>query len=204
MERDELYRVVDAILNQANPDELEVIREALKRREADSGEGGFGGLQMSPKKLAEGTAHSISEQISYSRDTLRNMIKNFAVDIIRKEAPELSDEQVRELLQAWIPDPGAGSRGRTGEGGRKGEEEAEYDGKIPKDVLVTMIEQFILYSEGNMSVRQQAELRRDIPDWQNLYWERFPRRIKDAVSLYLKGTIDKESFWLDVYKTLKL
>ncbi|MDZ7794162.1 MAG: hypothetical protein U5P10_10870 [Spirochaetia bacterium] len=106
MDRDQLYKVVDAILNQATEDDLEVIRAALQRRAGEDEEGGgSSAFQFAPKKIAEESAHSVSEQVSYSKSTVRNMIKNFAVDIIRKEAPELSDEQVRELLKAWIPDP---------------------------------------------------------------------------------------------------
>ena len=75
---------------------------------------------------------------------------------------------------------------------------------IPKDMMVTMIEQFLVYSEGNMPVREQAQLRREIPDWQKKYWEKFPPGIKDALSLYLKGTIDRQTLWLDIHKVLNL
>ncbi len=267
MERDELYQLVDIILNHADRDELEVIRAALKRRdEAAEAQEGYGGMEISPKQLAEGTARTIAEQMSYSRDTIRNMVKNFAVDIIRKEAPDLSDEQVRELLHAWIPDPegrtpshdpggsgkaqnrggkaqsqgGAnqnrggtrdrvspGSRGGAGlvdAGGRREEGQDEPrdfsapasnskvtpesgvdpDSGLPKDLLVTMIEQFISYSEGRMGLQEQAKLRREIPDWQEVYWKRFSAGIRDSLSLYLKGTIDHEDFWLDIYTRLEL
>lgn len=240
MERDELYRLVDIILNHADRDELEVIRAALKRRDEDAeAREGYGGLEVSPKQLAEGTARSIAEQMSYSRDTLRNMVKNFAVDIIRKEAPELSDAQVRELLHAWIPDPeGRSPGGLVDAGERRGRNQSrdrtqgpyepsgpdagldQYGGSdqasvtrdtgidqesgLPKDLLVTMIEQFIAYSEGRMGLQEQAKLRREIPDWQEVYWKRFPPGIRDSLSLYLKGTIDNEDFWLDIHTRLGL
>jgi hypothetical protein len=236
MQREELYKLVDTILNRADRDDLEVIRAALKRRDEEAeAHKGYGGMEISPKQLAEGSARSIAEQMSYSRDTLRNMIKNFAVDIIRKEAPELSDAQVRELLHAWIPDPdGRGREGRRrpvrgigaapdqaeGEGlvdaeglGERGSAAGEGRGVIsgtdpesglPKDLLVTMIEQFIAYSEGRMSVREQAKLHREIPNWQEVYWKRFSPGIRDSLSLYLKGTIDHEDLWLDVYSRLEL
>jgi len=204
MEREELYKIVDAILNQATNDDVEVIEAALKRREGDEEKSKF--LNVSPKKLADTVAHSIADQISYSRDTLRDMIRNYAVDIIRKEAPELNDEQVRDLLHAWIPDPGGTGRSSPEYGGPAERKDAgeEYQGSIPKDMLVTMIEQFLVYSEGRMPVREQAQLRREMPDWQKKYWEKFPPRIKDALSLYLKGTIDKETLWLDIHKVLGL
>ncbi|HDQ14325.1 MAG TPA: hypothetical protein ENN41_05880 [Sediminispirochaeta sp.] len=195
MERDELYRLVDAILNKASFDELEVLKAAIARREGEGEGRAIGGLRMSPKKLAESTAQQLADQISYSRDSIREMIQDFAVDIIRKEAPELSDEQVYELLEAWIPDEGARSASDADD---------ESETNIPKDALLTMIEQFLLYSQGRMSVRQQSELRREIPNWHQVYWEKFPSWLRRSLSLFLKGTIDKESFWLDVYKNLDL
>src|SRR6056297_2432661 len=193
MDRDHLYEVVDAILNQATEDDLEVIEAALQRRLGEDEEGGgSSAFQFAPKKIAEESAHSISEQVSYSKSTIRNMIKNFAVDIIRKEAPELSDEQVRELLKAWIPDPeSAANRAQH-----------KKESNIPFDMMIAMIEQFIEYSEGRLSMRQQAQLRQEMGEWQEKYWKWFPPDVREALSLYLKGTIDKETFWLDVHKTL--
>src|SRR6056297_688364 len=193
MDRDHLYKVVDAILNQATEDDLEVIRAALQRRVGEEEEGGgSSAFQFAPKKIAEESAHSISEQVSYSKSTVRNMIKNFAVDIIRKEAPELSDEQVRELLKAWIPDPESATP----------RAQHKKESNIPFDMMIAMIEQFIEYSEGRLSVRQQAQLRQEMGEWQEKYWKWFPPDVREALSLYLKGTIDKETFWLDVHKTL--
>jgi hypothetical protein len=200
MERDELYKIVDAILNKATNDDVAVIQAALERR---SGEGEPGFLRVSPKKIADTVARSVADQISYSKETIRNMVRSYAVDIIRKEAPELSDEQVRELLHSWIPDPEGAPRQSTAEQ-RREEETDDYESAIPKDMMVTMIEQFLVYSEGNMPVREQAQLRRAMPDWQKTYWEKFPPKIKDALSLYLKGTIDRETLWIDIHKVLHL
>ncbi len=203
MDRDQLYKVVDIILNQATEDDLEVIRAALQRRAGEDEEGGgSSAFQFAPKKIAEESAHSISEQVSYSKSTVRNMIKNFAVDIIRKEAPELSDEQVRELLKAWIPDPE--SAGHRSQHKKKGSTPESPASNIPSDMMIAMIEQFIEYSEGRLSVRQQAQLRQEMGEWQEKYWKWFPPDIREALSLYLKGTIDKETFWLDVHKTLQM
>jgi hypothetical protein len=202
MDRDHLYKVIDVILNHASEDDLEVIQAAIDRRTgAEEGpEGDGGAFQFSPKKMAEESGHTIAEQVSYSQDTIRNMIKNFAVDIIRQNAPELSDEQIRELLEAWIPDPRPGrQKGKAASGRQQPDEE----GAIPSDMLITMVEQFIAYSEGRLPVRQQAQLRKEMGDWQETYWKWFTPEIRDAIALYLKGTIDKETFWLDIHKTLE-
>lgn len=200
MDRDQLYKVIDVILNQATDDDLEVIQAAIDRRTGDEEgpEGDGGAFQFSPKKMAEESAHTIAEQVSYSQDNIRNMIKNFAVDIIRQNAPELSDEQVRELLEAWIPNPQQSSRKDSG-----GRQQPAEEGAIPSDMLITMVEQFVAYSEGRMPVRQQAQLRKEMGDWQETYWKWFPPEVRDAIALYLKRTIDKETFWLDIHKNLE-
>ena len=202
MDRDQLYKLVDLILNHATEDELEVLQAAIDRRNGDEegAQGSGGAFQFSPKKMAEESAHSIADQVSYSQDTIRNMIKNFAVDIIRQNAPELSDGQVRELLEAWVPDPESSTGKRQAE--RKAGNQTQ-ERSIPSDMLIAMIEQFIAYSEGRLPVRQQAQLRREMGEWQDTYWQWFPPEIRDAIALYLKGTIDKETFWLDVHKSLE-
>ncbi|SRR6056297_58000 len=210
MKRDALYKIVDTILNHATEDDLEVIEAALQRRYGEEEENNAGAFQFSPRKAADESAHTIADQISYSKSTIRNMIKNFAVDIIRKEAPELSDEQIRELLEAWIPDPegnsskseSAGSSQGKSDGSSRGGQQENRKSTVPPDMMITMIEQFIEYSEGRLSVRRQAQLRQEMGEWQETYWKWFPPDIREAVSLYLKGTIDKETFWLDVHKCL--
>jgi hypothetical protein len=54
-----------------------------------------------------------------------------------------------------------------------------------------------------MPVRQQAQLRKEMGDWQETYWKWFPPEVRDAIALYLKRTIDKETFWLDIHKNLE-
>jgi hypothetical protein len=184
MERDELYSIVDTILNKASDADVEVIVEALKRRQ-QGGAGPSKGFNFSPERTARQAANSIQEQISYSQESVREMVRGFAVDIIRKQAPELSEEQVNELLQEWIPN----------------EEEKRRRAQqvsLPPDVLITMTQQFISYSEGTMPASEQMQLEHEIPEWYKTYWERFPLAVRDAISLYLKGKIDKESFWAQV------
>jgi hypothetical protein len=183
MERDELYSIVDAILNKATDADVEVIVEALKRRQ--QGAGPQGGFNFSPERAAKQAAGSIQEQISYSQEQVREMVRGFAVDIIRKNAPELSEEQINELLGEWIPN----------------EEEKKRRAQqftLPPDVLITMVQQFISYSEGRMPASEQMELEHEIPEWYKTYWERFPAAVRNALSLYLKGKIDQGSLWEQV------
>jgi len=188
VDREDLFFIVNAILNDAVDADVEVIIEALKRRAKGRNTGAFRGIN--PGKLAKESASMINKQMSYSTGTLRTMIRNFAVDLIKKEAPELNEEQISELLEEWIPDDG---------------KQKNKDGTVlPPDVLLTMIKQFLSYSSGTMAPSEQIELENQIPDWQRAYWKRIPAGIKTVLSLFLQGKIDSRECWDQIYADLDL
>ena len=176
MDKVRLYRILEYILNDADADELAAIREALKRREKQRG---FGGVDI--KNVASETAGMIEGQIGGGIDSIRNMIRNFAVEMIRKEAPDIPEEHLHQLIESWIPSPGSKNAG--------GE-----NGEIPRDVLMTMIRQFIEYSTGRMKEHEQRELEAEIGDWKTLYWRRFPPQIRRIITKFLKNEIDADMF----------
>ena len=188
MDREDLFSVVNAILNDATDADVEVIIEALKRRAKGRNTGTVRGIN--PERLAKESAGIISNQMSYSIGNIRKMIQDFAVDIIRKEAPELNEEQIAELTDAWIPDGGI--------------QQKKEQRELPPDVLLTMIKQFLSYSSGSMSPSEQMELENQIPDWQRAYWKRMPDGIRSVITLYLKGSIDSDECWDQIYADLDL
>ncbi len=188
MERDDLFSVVNAILNDATDADLEVIIEAVKRKLKGRNKGTFRGIN--PERLAKESAGKMSEQMSYSIGGIRKMIQNFAVELIKKEAPELNEAQISELLDAWIPD--------------SGKQEKTEKSNLPPDVLLTMIKQFLAYSSGTMSPSEIVELEQQIPDWQRVYWQRMPEGIRSVITLFLKGSIDSEECWDQIYSDLDL
>ena len=188
MERDQLFSVVDLILNNSNDGDIEVIMEAIKRRAKGRNSGTFRGIN--PERLAKETASVLNSQMSYSVDGIRKMIQDFAVGIIKKEAPELKEEQIQDLLDAWIPDPSK----------RK---DNKNQAPLPHDVQLTMIKQLLAFSVGTMSASEQTELYNNIPDWQREYWRRLPDGVRDILTLFLKGSIDEETCWEKVYSVLE-
>ena len=56
-----------------------------------------------------------------------------------------------------------------------------------------MVTQFLSYSDESMSVSEQVKLSREIPDWQRRYWEEFSPRIRELLSLHLRGEIDRST-----------
>ncbi len=180
-----LYEVVDAILKLANDRDLQVIRQAMERRTRALHGGPMG---VNPGKMAQDMAEKINSQMGYSQEMIRDMVRGFAEEIIRKNAPELSEDQIRELLKEWVPHPK-----KTG---------SPRHSILPPDALLAMIGQFIAYSTGQMSPSEQQSLRNDIPNWHERYWNTFPDGIKKLLAKFLKGELDGELFWRAVDEEL--
>ena len=142
MANSELVRVMDYILNRCDKKSIEAVAAAVvrRRRELEM----FGDSLPDPKRMAR----EISSQINMgaSIEGMRETIRNMAVRIIRREAPELNDDQIAELTAAWIP-------------GSRPEEEAS--GNIPPDMMLEMIDHFVRFSSGQMSDADNKKLRKD-------------------------------------------
>ena len=105
----------DYILNSAGLREIDALAAAVERRRKDLAS--LSGMStLDPQRFARGMAEAVQESIDGSMEGMRRSFRQFAADLIRKEAPELSEDQMAELVEAWIPDrptrPGA--RGRAG------------------------------------------------------------------------------------------
>jgi len=186
MSEEKLHAVIDFILNQADEREIEAISASIRRRQEDLKLPG----PQNIGKMAQNMASNINRQVESSVGQVRNIVKGAVADIIRKEAPELSEEQVDQLLKAWIPE--------------EGEQQNSPDRGLPGDVLLTMIKQFIKYSTGSMSVAEQNSLAQEITDWPKKYWEKFPGEIQELLSKFLKGQLDSDAFWNSVQTQVKL
>ena len=198
MKGDSLYDVVDFILNQASDNDLEVIRAAIKRR--IEGSDMAGPMGISPVRLARESAAKVRRQMGVSVERIRETVKQFAAEIIRKNAPELSETQVMELLDAWVP-TGAGATEQEGAAsgdapaGAAGRSTVLKDGRMPAEALMSMIAQFVAYSTESMSITEQIKLRDEIPEWHKRYWEQFSPRVRSLVSLHIGGQLDGDTFW---------
>jgi hypothetical protein len=182
MANPELVRVMDYILNRCDEKNIEVIAAAVVRRRRDLAL--FGGMNNlpNPQKLAQELSGQIG--IEASIDGLRESVRDMAARIIKREAPELSDEQAAELIRAWIPedkDPG-NSLPREGEKG------------LPPDLLESMIEQFVAYSTGRMSSGEDKTLRAEMGSWPERYWKAFPQVVQLIIRDFLKENINEDEF----------
>ena len=187
IDRKELYNIADFILNKADEKDLDVIEEALKRRRSQKNR--FRGVDIN--HLAHSTGDAVSRQLSASREQIRGTVTDFVKSIIKQHAPEIGDDELKVLLDEWVPDPEAMKR-----------KSVNKEKRLPSDVILKMIDQFLRFSNNEMSLDEQKAIRDTIPQWQEEYWKAFPQKIRGLLTLYLKGKIDSETCWDEIRKEL--
>jgi len=185
MANPELVRTLDYILNRCDEKSIEAVAAAVVRRRRELTM--FGGSSSIPNP--GNMVKEVSSQLNLdgAMDGLRKSIQDYAVRIIRQEAPELSEEQIEQLTSNWIPDSKSSkktdpdARGRSGKG-------------LSRDLLASMIDQFISFSQGDMEPEEDTALRSEMGPWPDKYWKSFPQVIRLLITDYLKGAIKEEDF----------
>ncbi|MCX7023246.1 MAG: hypothetical protein NT080_01330 [Spirochaetes bacterium] len=188
MPRKELESLVDFILNQADDRDFEVVLKACERRQRDRAlYSKIGGL--SPNAAAGKLAQTIEDRMGSTMEGMRARIRGFVSDIIRKNAPEIPEEQLDELLSHYVPDPAAAPK-------------KPADSPLPPDAIVGMVRDFTDYAEGRMAPSRQQELWEQMPRWQDSYWNAMPGEVRAFVKAYLEGRIELETMWSAVASVL--
>ncbi|MDR0623685.1 MAG: hypothetical protein LBG10_04580 [Treponema sp.] len=179
MANPELVKVLDYILNRCDEAAIEAVAAAVVRRRRDLAM--FGGMQNlpDPRRMARNVSSQVNTGASI--DGLRESVRSMAVRIIKQEAPELTDDQIDELTRAWIPGPQ-----KNGDGGSTE--------KLPRDLLFSMADQFVAFSQGRMSKAEDKSLRDEMGSWPERYWKAFPPVVRLIVTDYLKGETGEKEF----------
>jgi hypothetical protein len=172
--REELIRILDFILNKADADELNVIREAMERR-AKNLMSPMG--QLNIPKMAESFTKAMEAQMG-SVKNIHEIAQKFVKDMIINMIPEIPKEHLEVLLKNWVPDPEYRSK--------------QTEESLPKGIVKSMIVQFIDYSLGRMSEKNKQEL---TPGWSERYWSIFSINTRNLITAFLKGNISEEEFW---------
>ncbi len=172
--------IADFILNRATTQELAVVRESLRRREERDSKSI---LRFNPGRMAEEVASSVNRNVGASMEGVRAMVRDFVAELIRREAPEVSEAELAELCELWVPSPGQDSS-------PKPRKRLRPSSPIPPEALLQMVEQFVAYSTGNMSPSEQVRLGNAMPGWPEKYFRAFPEGVQKLLSAYLKGSID--------------
>ena len=175
MADERLLQALDYILNHSDASTLEVLAEAVVRRRRDLSLFNAMGAIGDPQQVTKEITEKINSSVGGTIENMRRSVQEMIVRIIREHAPELSDSQIDELCQAWLPDP-----------------ESEKD--IPRDMLQSMIVQFISFSRGTMNESVDKNLRDELGAWPERYWKVFPPVIRQVITDFLKDKISEEDF----------
>jgi len=186
-----LYTVIEFILNRASSAELEVIAEALKRRQSPGK--GLGGI--SPRGMAENVAEKVKQQLGGMLD-VKAISRQIVTDLIRQKEPNISDKELEVLLDNWLPGT-AGARKDAAQRAEQSQEQAEE--RMAPDVLITMISQYVSARQGILPKEEQEKLPKN---WQSRYWESFPDKIRGRIREYFSGRLNEVGFWDSVISSL--
>jgi hypothetical protein len=114
-------------------------------------------------------------------ESVRGTVRGFVADIIRKNAPEATEEQLASLLDEYAPGPGVPKK-------------AAQESVLPPQAILSMVLSFVEFAEGKMAPSRQAELWQSAPRWQDEYWAAFPAEVKALVAAYIEGRITGDTF----------
>ena len=194
MANQELVRTLDYILNRCNERDIEAVAAAVVRRRRDIAM--FGSMPVAPD--ARGMAAELSSQLNIegSMESLKNSVREYAIRIIKQEAPNLSDKQVDELTRGWIPESkkSPGGKKRSGAGADTYANAAVNESGYPRDLMASMIDQFVSFSLGRMEEEEDRALRAEMGPWPDKYWKSFPQVICLLITDFLKGEMDEKDF----------
>ena len=172
-----LLQAIDYILNKSDASTIEVLAEAVVKRRRDMSLFNAIGDMPDPKRMVKEMTENINAGIGSGIEGMRKSIQEMIVKIIREHAPELSDSQIDELCNAWMPETGS-AKNET----------------LPANVLLSMIEQFLSFSHGTMKKSEDEDLRKEMGAWPQRYWDAFPPVVRQLISDFLKDKIPEKEF----------
>jgi hypothetical protein len=147
----------------------------------------FGSMPAAPdpRRLAKELTAQLN--IEGNIESLKKSVRDYAIRIIKQQAPELTDGQIEELTGSWIPEKASGAGS-----GRK--QKGNFDESVSRDLLASMVDQFVSFSLGRMEEEEDNALRREIGPWPDKYWNAFPKVIRLLIKDFLKGEMDEADF----------
>ncbi|MCL2808998.1 MAG: hypothetical protein FWD24_02895 [Treponema sp.] len=175
-----LLQALEYILNDSNEASIEALAEAVTRRRRDLTLFSAVGEMPDPTRMAKELSDRINAGIGGGIESMRKSVQDMIIKILREHAPELNEKQIDELCQAWLPDSTGSKKGATGD--------------FPPDVLLSMVEQFVSFSHGEMKESVDKSLRDQMGAWPQRYWNSFPPVVRQIITDYLKNKIPEKDF----------
>ncbi len=172
----ELVQVLDFILNRCKEEEVDVVAEALVRRKKDLALFAGTGLP-DPNIWARKTAEALGAGSSgRGLGSVHGMVEDLILDMIKREVPDLAEEDLKEILKALLP---------SGESKEK---------KMSATLVSQMVEQFLSFSQGLMGEAEDAALREEFGAWPERYWESLPPVVRSILKDHLDGLSTEGEF----------
>jgi len=188
-----LFQALDYILNHSNEATIEALAEAVVRRRRDLTVFKAVGNMPDPQRMAKEITTKIESGVGGSLESMRRSVQDMITKLLREHAPELNDRQINELCQAWLPDQIDKQKSSN-----------KSKSALPSDVLLSMIEQFISFSHGEMKSSVDKNLREEIGDWPERYWNAFPPVVRSIITDYLKNKISTKDYKAKIVVALGL
>jgi hypothetical protein len=176
-----LVQALDYILNHSDEGSLDALTAAVVRRRNDLAAFNAVTGMPDPKRMAEDITGKINAGVGGSIESIKDIVRDMTIKIIKEHAPELNDKQIKELCKAWIP-----------EKGRKNKNTAKE--AVNPQLVLFMVEQFISFSQGTMSASVDKNLRDEMGAWPERYWKAFPPVIRTIITDFLKDRITEKEF----------
>ncbi len=163
---DERDNIIKQFLADATPAQIDELKRLLDKKNKSPVPG-----TVDFQKIAGKVAKQIHSQMGLTSSNLMQTAKDLVINIALQHNPDLTAQELNAIANHMVP-------------GRKVV-------KLPPDLLLTMIDQFVSYGTGRMSPGELQEL----PDgWAQKYWNAFPDNIQKLISAYIKNEISEEEF----------
>ena len=187
-----LLQALDYNLNHSNEATVEILAEAVVKRRRDLSVFSTMGDIGDPQKMSKEITEKINAGIDAGMQGMKKSVREMIIRILKEHAPDLNLKQINELCEAWLS-------GAPGTSGKK-----TSSASIPNDILLSMIEQFVSFSLGEMNEYLDKNLRDQMGAWPKRYWESFPPVVQQIITDYLKDKISDKDFKQKIAIALRL
>lgn len=183
-DNDKRRKILEAYLKNATPEERRELNALLKEGRKNSLDDlKTGGLNIDVNRLARNMSQQINQQLGMADINIKKMARDLVAQMAYQYKPDITEKELNTVINQMVP-----------------EKKRNVSERIPPEMMKSMIAQFVGYSTGAMSKKDQSQM----PEgWAKKYWDAFSPDIRKLITAYLKNGIDSRSFWLAVDRLQK-